>query len=89
MSGENLATELEWRGAIYDATPDALGVLAKEKIVAYNGFDPSAASFHVGNLVPIMGLVRLQRHGHQRGQVAAINHQNASARHTALRIDRS
>ncbi len=64
MSGENLATELEWRGAIYDATPDALGVLAKEKVVAYNGFDPSAASFHVGNLVPIMGLVRLQRHGH-------------------------
>lgn len=64
MSSEDLATELEWRGAIFDATPDALGVLAKEKVVAYNGFDPSAASFHVGNLVPIMGLVRLQRHGH-------------------------
>jgi tyrosyl-tRNA synthetase len=39
-------------------------VLAKEKVTAYIGFDPSAASLHVGSLLPIMGLARLQRFGH-------------------------
>ncbi|MDA1279126.1 MAG: tyrosine--tRNA ligase [Chloroflexi bacterium] len=60
----NVADELEWRGALFDATPGAAHVLATEKIACYNGFDPSASSLHIGNLVPIMGLVRLQRHGH-------------------------
>ena len=60
----NVAEELEWRGAFFDATPGAAHALATEKVTCYNGFDPSASSLHVGNLVPIMGLVRLQRHGH-------------------------
>jgi tyrosyl-tRNA synthetase len=38
--------------------------LATQKVKAYIGFDPSAASLHVGSLLPVMGLVRLQRHGH-------------------------
>lgn len=60
----NLIEELEWRGALYDSTEGAEAVLEREQVTAYNGFDPSAKSLHVGNLVPIMGLVRLQRHGH-------------------------
>ena len=60
----NAAEELEWRGALFDATPGALHALATEKVMCYNGFDPTASSLHIGNLVPIMGLVRLQRHGH-------------------------
>jgi tyrosyl-tRNA synthetase len=40
-------------------------LLGKEKISAYIGFDPTAASFHVGNLLPIMSLAHLQRAGHR------------------------
>lgn len=60
----NLFTELEWRGMLYEATPDLSEVLAKEKLTAYIGFDPSAPSLHVGSLLPIMGLARAQRFGH-------------------------
>jgi len=49
---------------VSDATPDLREVLGKEKLTAYIGFDPSAASLHVGSLLPIMGLARLQRLGH-------------------------
>ncbi len=60
----NLYDEIEWRGMLYEATPDLREVLAKEKVTAYIGFDPSAPSLHVGSLLPIMGLARLQRFGH-------------------------
>jgi len=60
----NLFDELNWRGIIYEATPGLRKVLAKRKIAGYIGFDPSASSFHVGNLFPIMVLVRLQKYGH-------------------------
>lgn len=60
----NLYDEFEWRGMVSDATPELREVLAKEKLTAYIGFDPSAASLHVGSLLPIMGLARLQRFGH-------------------------
>ena len=60
----NLYDEFEWRGMLYEATPDLREVLAKEKLTAYIGFDPSAPSLHVGSLLPIMGLARLQRSGH-------------------------
>jgi tyrosyl-tRNA synthetase len=60
----NLFDEFEWRGLLYEATPELREVLAKEKLTAYIGFDPSAASLHVGSLLPIMGLARLQRFGH-------------------------
>ena len=36
----------------------------QEKVTVYNGFDPTADSLHIGNLVPMMGLARLQRFGH-------------------------
>jgi len=49
---------------IHEATPDLQQILATEKLTAYIGFDPSAASLHVGSLLPVMGLARLQRFGH-------------------------
>src|SRR5262245_41009957 len=60
----NLYEELEWRDLLYEATPDLREILAKEKLTAYIGFDPSAASLHVGSLSTIMGLARAQRFGH-------------------------
>jgi tyrosyl-tRNA synthetase len=57
--------ELKWRGMIYDATEGLDEVLSNEKISAYIGFDPSAASLHVGSLLPVMALSRLQRYGHR------------------------
>ncbi len=60
----NVYEDLEWRNAIAEATPGAREVLAREKVTCYIGFDPTAKSLHIGNMVPIMGLVRMQRHGH-------------------------
>ena len=60
----NLFDEFQWRGMIHETTPELKAVLAAEKVTAYIGFDPSAASLHVGSLLPVMGLARLQRFGH-------------------------
>jgi tyrosyl-tRNA synthetase len=60
----NLFEEFEWRGMLYDATEGAREALAKDKVTAYIGFDPTASSLHVGSLLPIMALARLQRFGH-------------------------
>src|SRR5256884_701727 len=60
----NLFDEYKWRGMLHEATPDLRDVLGKEKLTAYIGFDPSAPSLHVGSLLPVMGLARLQRFGH-------------------------
>src|SRR5256884_4214219 len=60
----NLFNEFEWRRMLIESTSDLRDVLAKEKLAAYIGFDPSASSLHVGNLLPVMGLARLQRFGH-------------------------
>ena len=40
-------------------------MLAAAPTVAYCGFDPTARSLHVGNLIPVMGLAHLQRAGHK------------------------
>src|SRR6266404_3362996 len=60
----NLYQEFQWRDMLYEATPDLREVLANEKLTGYIGFDPSAASLHVGSLLPVMGLARLQKFGH-------------------------
>src|SRR5712691_2786704 len=60
----NIYEEFQWRGMLYEATPDLREVLANEKITGYIGFDPSAASLHVGSLLPVMSLARLQKFGH-------------------------
>ncbi|HEX5824692.1 MAG TPA: tyrosine--tRNA ligase, partial [Candidatus Limnocylindrales bacterium] len=59
-----LLDELEWRGMLHSTTPGLPARLASGRPIAgYNGFDPSAPWLHIGHLVPIMGLVQLQRHG--------------------------
>src|SRR5712692_10306195 len=60
----DLYDEFQWRGMIHQATPELRDVFAKEKLTAYIGFDPSAPSLHVGSLLPVMSLARLQRFGH-------------------------
>ena len=56
--------ELRWRGLLADATEHAAAAFAAGQVTGYIGFDPTASSLHVGSLVPIMGLVHLQRAGH-------------------------
>ena len=56
--------ELRWRGLLGGATEHAADALAAGQVTGYVGFDPTASSLHVGSLVPIMGLVHLQRAGH-------------------------
>ncbi len=59
-----LLDELTWRGMLQDQTPGLAARLGGGRpISGYNGFDPSGPSLHVGNLVPIFGLLHLQRHG--------------------------
>ena len=60
----NVLDELRWRGLLYDRTEGLDQVLESEKVTAYIGFDPTASSLHVGSLLPIMSLARLQRFGH-------------------------
>ena len=52
------------RGFVQDATPGLAERLREGPITAYVGFDPTADSLHVGNLVPVMGMAWLQRAGH-------------------------
>src|SRR5712691_4956621 len=59
-----LYDELQWRGMVYDATEGLGALLAAERVTAYIGFDPTASSLHVGSLLTVMGLARLQRYGH-------------------------
>jgi tyrosyl-tRNA synthetase len=56
--------ELRWRGLVYDVTEGLDELVSRQKITLYNGFDPTADSLHIGNLVPLMQLARWQRHGH-------------------------
>jgi tyrosyl-tRNA synthetase len=51
------------RGFLHEATPGLADRLAQGPIAGYVGFDPTADSLHVGNLVPVMGLAWLQRAG--------------------------
>ena len=60
----DLFGELEWRGLVYDATEGVRDVLARDKVTGYIGFDPTASSLHVGNLLVMMPLAHMQRHGH-------------------------
>lgn len=60
----NFIEEVKWRGLLYDATPDTEKHLNDGTRSGYVGFDPSAPSLHIGNLVQIMLLVHFQRAGH-------------------------
>ncbi len=61
----SLITELQERNLIQDIMPGTEELLNKEMVSAYIGFDPTADSLHVGNLLPITLLMRLQRAGHK------------------------
>ena len=57
--------ELDWRGLVSDETPGIRKILSSEKISGYIGFDPTSKSLHIGNLLPIMNLMRMQKYGHK------------------------
>ena len=60
----DLYGELEWRGLVYDATEGLRDALSRAAVTVYAGFDPTAASLHVGHMLPILSLARFQRSGH-------------------------
>ncbi len=57
--------DLSWRGLVHQYTEGLPEYLATNRVTVYAGFDPSAPSLHVGNLVPLMNLTRLQLAGHR------------------------
>jgi len=56
--------ELKWRGMVFDYVEGVQDLLAREKVTIYNGFDATADSLHIGHMVPLIALARLQRYGH-------------------------
>jgi tyrosyl-tRNA synthetase len=66
----DLYAELEWREMIYDATEGLRAALTSGSVTGYIGFDPTASSLHVGSLLPVMALARMQRAGH--GPIAVV-----------------
>jgi tyrosyl-tRNA synthetase len=63
-------SEFEWRGMVYEATDGARDALRDGTVTCYIGFDPTASSLHVGSLLQIMALARLQRFGHHAIAIA-------------------
>ena len=57
--------ELAWRELVAQNTEGLSAALRAGTVSAYCGFDPTSSSLHVGNLIPVMGLVHLQRAGHR------------------------
>jgi tyrosyl-tRNA synthetase len=65
MRSQALLEELKWRELLFQHTEQAGTALDRGPVTGYAGFDPTAPSLHVGSLVPVMGLVHLQRAGHR------------------------
>jgi len=61
----DLLAELDWRGFVHHATRDLAAHLATGRRTLYCGFDPTAPSFQVGNLLPLMLLRQFQLAGHR------------------------
>jgi tyrosyl-tRNA synthetase len=57
--------ELTWRGLVQQTTAEGFGEVLASPVAIYTGFDPSAPSLHAGNLVPLMTMSHLRRHGHE------------------------
>jgi len=62
---KHLVDELRWREMIHDMIPGTEEVLGKEQVTVYVGIDPTADSLHIGHLVGVMMLKRLQHAGHR------------------------
>lgn len=60
----NAFEEFTWRGLVHTASQGLSSHLAAGPVTVYVGFDPSAPSLHVGSLLPILALARMQRLGH-------------------------
>jgi tyrosyl-tRNA synthetase len=60
----DLYDELQWREMVYQGTEGVRDALRTGSMTGYIGFDPTAPSLHVGSLLTILGLARLQRFGH-------------------------
>jgi len=60
----DIYSELEWRGMLSESTEGVREALLAAPLTGYIGFDPTAPSLHVGSLLTVMGLARLQRFGH-------------------------
>ena len=92
----DLYDELQWREMLYDSTDGVRDALAAGRVTGYIGFDPTAASLHVGSLLTIMGLARLQRAGHAADRHRRRRHRDdrrsqrqvAGARAALARADR-
>jgi tyrosyl-tRNA synthetase len=65
MRSHALLDELRWRGLLYQHTDEVGAALSDGQLSGYIGFDPTAPSLHIGTLLVIMLLVRLQRAGHK------------------------
>jgi tyrosyl-tRNA synthetase len=61
----NAFDELAWRGLVQQTTAQNMAEVLSKPIAVYTGFDPTATSLHAGNLVPLMLLTHLRRHGHK------------------------
>lgn len=62
---KNFVEELRWRGMLHDMMPGTEALLNSGMIKGYIGFDPTADSLGVGNLVQIMTLLHFQKAGHK------------------------
>lgn len=60
----NIYDDLLWRGMIAEKIEGVQDLLGSEKVTVYNGFDATGDSLHVGHMVPLLALARLQRYGH-------------------------
>ncbi|HLC82706.1 MAG TPA: tyrosine--tRNA ligase, partial [Bacteroidia bacterium] len=57
----NFVEELKWRGMLQDIMPGTEDLLNKEMVTGYIGFDPTADSLGIGNMVQIMTLLHFQQ----------------------------
>ena len=63
----NIYDEFKWRGLVHQVSDEekVREYLSEPGRTMYCGFDPTAESLHIGNLVPLLSLARLQRAGHK------------------------
>ena len=63
----NIFEEMKLRGLVFQTTPEEplKNLLTREKITFYIGFDPTAESLHIGNLLQIIAMKRFQNYGHK------------------------
>ena len=62
---KNFVDELRWRGMVQDIMPGTEELLNKQMVAGYIGFDPTADSLGIGNMVPVMLLLHFQQAGHK------------------------